>query len=140
MVRLVITRYHQMTTIVYLRQNFMCVIVCVCVCEYVCMYICFICVQYFKDLWYNIINWHFKQTMINDLWLHNHQQNKTKTNKPTKIIFTVVDSGTCSVLLRSQIKNDCTEIPETVALVINWWPYHLSHYIYLVSLSSTSRC
>ena len=41
LVRLVITRYHQMITIIYFRQNRdVCKCACVCVCEYVCMYIC----------------------------------------------------------------------------------------------------
>ena len=37
---------------------------------------------------------YFKQTIVNDLWLHNCQQNKTKTNKQTNKIFAMVGGGT----------------------------------------------
>ena len=36
----VITRYHQMTTIVYFREKSVCKYVDVCTYEYLCMYIC----------------------------------------------------------------------------------------------------
>ena len=38
--RLVIARYHQISTIVYCRQKLMCASVWVCVCECVCMFMC----------------------------------------------------------------------------------------------------
>ena len=45
LVRLVITRYHQMTTTVYCRQNFMHVKVSSCLCECMCIYMCiYLCV------------------------------------------------------------------------------------------------
>ena len=55
---------------------------------------------------------------MNSGYVINHQQNKTKTKKQTKTQLTVVVSGTWSVLLGSQSKNNYIEIPVTVALVI----------------------
>ena len=52
---------------------------------WVCVYVYVdILLHYYKELWQNIINWHFKQIIINDLWLYNHQHNKRNTNKQTK--------------------------------------------------------
>ena len=31
-----------------------------------------------------MVIWHFKKATTNDLLVHNHQQNKNKTNKQTK--------------------------------------------------------
>ena len=42
LVRLVIPRYHQMTTIVHCKQNLMYVTVCEYVCMYMCIYFCII--------------------------------------------------------------------------------------------------
>ena len=36
--RIMIRRYHQITTIDHCRQNFVCVCECVCVCIYMCTY------------------------------------------------------------------------------------------------------
>ena len=79
LLRLAITRYHRITTVVYCRQNFISVNVCMCVCVYVYVYIC---MHYYKNMLLNIINWHFKQIIINELWLHN-QQTKQNENKKT---------------------------------------------------------
>ena len=78
LVWLTITTYQQMTPIVCCRKKFLCGSVRVCAYEYVCYVHAYICVQYYKDLKWNSINWYFKQRIINDLCLNNHQQNKSK--------------------------------------------------------------
>ena len=127
-----ITRYHQIRTIIYCKQNFIYVNVFMCVCVCVCMYMCvrmlvcvniyvYIFVHYYKDLRQNIINWHFKQLIVNDFWLHNHQQSKTKTNKQTN---NQNHSSRWWNLISSSGEPQQKSLywnPKTVFLAINWW-------------------
>ena len=94
--------------------------ICVSMCMYVYVYV-YISVHYYKL----VIKYHQLALQVSShigLQLHSHQKSK-QTNKQTKTttkqVFTVVGSGTRSVLLVSQSKNDCIEILKTVTLVIN---------------------
>ena len=124
------------------KQNFLCESVWMCRFEYVCMHICTYVriIPKICDIRYHQLI--FKQTVVNDLWLHNHQQCiniyiythiYTYIYIYIYILFTVVSGGNWSVLLGSQSINDCIEIPKTVALVINWWTLSLES-LYLIGL------
>ena len=75
--------------------------VCVCVCEYMCacVYMCALLnhqlIRHYQFI--HIINWHIKQTIINDLQLHKHhhhhhhqQQQQQQNNGKSKIFFSIL--------------------------------------------------
>ena len=100
----------------------------VCWCVYMWIYVyvyVYICVHYYKEFWQNIMNWDFKQIIINDSWVHNYQQRKFRNGGEWNLISSTGEPEQKWLYWNPKNSRPGHQLmgPTTWVTIFNWSPY-----------------